>query len=61
MVMQIWPWWKNDPNAARLTACVDVGVVEHDEGGVAAELEVGPLEVPAGELADPAPGGRSSR
>ena len=61
MVMQIWPWWKNEPQAARLTACVDVGVVEHEQRGVAAELQVRALEVPAGQLADARGRRRSSR
>jgi len=32
---------------------VDVGVVEHQQRRVPAELQVRPLEVPAGEFADP--------
>ena len=59
--MQIWPWWKNDPQAARLTAASHVGVVEDQEGGVPAEFEMGAFEVPAGELADAAADRGSSR
>ena len=43
--MQIWPWWKNEPHAAEVDRLLDVGVVEDDQRGVAAELEVGALEV----------------
>ena len=43
--MQIWPWFMKAPNAAAFTACVDVGVVEHDHRRLAAELEQHRLEV----------------
>ena len=45
VVMQIWPWWMNEPNAPTDDGLLDVDVVEHDQRGVAAELEVDPLEV----------------
>ena len=58
--MQIWPWWKNEPHAAVDDGRVQVGVLQHDQGGVAAEFQVGALEVAAGGLADRAArGGRT--
>src|SRR5690606_17590372 len=39
---------------------VDVGVVQHEQRGVAAELQVGALEVPARQLPDAAAGGRGA-
>ena len=47
------------PGAA-LMHLVEIGVAEHDQRGVAAEFEVRALEVPAGQLADLAPGGGRS-
>ena len=43
-IMQIWPELKNEPNTADSTACVEVGVVEHDQWRVAAQFEQQPLE-----------------
>ena len=40
---------------------VEVGVVEDDEGRLAAELEVDPLDGAGGQRADPLPDARSSR
>jgi IclR family pca regulon transcriptional regulator len=42
------------PPRGEVHGLVDIGVVEDQHGRVAAELEVGPLEVLAGELADAA-------
>ena len=54
---QTWPWNWNDGVGAGGGGGVEVGVVEHDERVVAAELERDLLEQAAGELAD-APAGR---
>ena len=50
--MQIWPWWKNAPKLAAATARVEVGVPQHDDRRLAAELEQHALEVAAGLLGD---------
>ena len=56
--MQIWPWWKNEPQAAVEITASRSASSSTIEGGVAAEFEVGALEVAAGRLADrPARGG----
>ena len=49
------------PAGGQADRLVDVGVVEHDQGRVAAQFQVGALEVLAGQLADPATRPRSSR
>ncbi len=60
VVMQIWPWWMNEPKAPDRDRLLEVDVVEHDQRRVAAELEVDPLEVLRRERADdPAGPGRA--
>jgi hypothetical protein len=51
--MQTCPWWKKDPQTGGL---LDVDVVEHQQGAVAAELEMHALEVLGGQGGDPAAG-----
>ena len=52
-VMQTWPWCANEPQAPTDDAASDVHVVEHEQRGVAAELEVHPLEVLPGQRRRP--------
>ena len=59
--MQIWPWWRNAPNAAAFDRVVEVGIGEDDERVRAAELEHDPLQLPPGRLGEPPPRRRSSR
>ena len=54
--MQIWPWWRNAPNAVGVDRVLEVGVAEHDQRVVAAELEHDALELPAGRLGELAAG-----
>ena len=57
--MQAWPWLWKMAQAEPLTAAGEVGVVEHDVGALAAELELHLLQVAGGGLHDaPAGGGR---
>ena len=46
--MQICPWCMNAPNFAAADRLVEVGVREHDQRRLAAELEQHLLQVPAG-------------
>jgi hypothetical protein len=56
--MQAWPWLWNRPNALpAVDRGVEIGVVEHDVGALAAELELELLEVAGRGLDDPATGG----
>ena len=43
--MQIWPWFMKAPKAAAFDRRVEIGVVEHDQRRLAAELEQHRLEV----------------
>ena len=43
--MQIWPWFMKAPKAAAFDRLVEVGVVEHDQRRLAAELEQHRLQV----------------
>ena len=54
VVMQIWPWWNQAPKAMAEATAVEIGILEHDHGVLAAELELHLLQVLAGELADAA-------
>ena len=56
--MQIWPWCRNAPNAAALTAYSRSASAEHDQRVVAAELEHDALQVAAGGLGELAAGRR---
>ena len=53
--MQIWPECRNAPNGGRVDGVVEVGVVEHDQRVLAAELEHDALQVPAGGLGERRP------
>ena len=58
--MQIWPWCRNALQAPGRAGDVEVGVVEHDQRVVAAELQARPASGSAGGLADqPADRGRA--
>ena len=58
--MQIWPWFMKAPKAAAFDRLVEVGVVEHDQRRLAAELQQHGLEVPRRGLGDdPADAGRA--
>ena len=58
--MQIWPWCRNEPQAPADAAPGHVRVVQHDQRRVAAQFQVHPLEMLAGQRADvPADRGRA--
>ena len=61
--MQAWPWLWKIAKAEPLTAAVEVRVVEHDVGALAAELQLHPLHVARRRLDDPPPdrGGAGER
>ena len=50
--MQIWPWWKKAPKAVGVDRVVEVGVLQHEQRVVAAELEHDALQVPARSLGE---------
>ena len=58
---QTWPWNWNEAKAPADGGGLEVGVVEHDERVVAAELERDLLEQAAGQRADPPARRPSSR
>ena len=43
--MQAWPWLWKIAKAEPLTAAVEIGIVEHDVGALAAELELHAFQV----------------
>ena len=43
--MQIWPWFANAPNTVGVDRLVEIGVVQHDQRRLAAELEQHRLQV----------------
>ena len=49
--MQIWPEWNAHTLPIAVTAVVEVGVVEHERGALAAELEQQALHRAAADLA----------
>jgi hypothetical protein len=53
--MQAWPWLWKMAKARPCTARGQVGVVEHDVGALAAQLQLEPLEVAGRGLDDLAP------
>ena len=53
--MQIWPWCMKAPKFAAAAARVEVGILQHDERRLAAELEQHALEMAAGLLGDDPP------
>ncbi len=59
--VQIWPEWKAQALAMAPTAVLQVGVVEHDAGALAAQLEQQALHASTGHLADALARSRWSR
>ena len=61
VIAQPWPAWMQAVNAVAPATDGDVGVVEHDRGGLAAELEEHLLQRRRGGGHDRPAGRRSSR
>ena len=59
--MQIWPWFMKAAERRRLHRFVDVGIVEHDQRRLAAELEQDRLEIARRGLGDDPADPASSR
>ena len=56
--MQIWPWFMKAPKAAAFDRLVEIGVVEHDERRLAAELQQHRLQMARRDFGDEPPDAR---